>query len=84
MTWPMTVKLAVEEDGRDPRKYKRIHAAGCRALRDPMPVTFVDFDGLSYDAVGFGIIDEESDSEGLRAMLAPCAVDAINQQVGGQ
>lgn len=71
------IRLAIEEDDSNLRKYKRIHKSGCRDLRDPMPIAAADFADLAYQAVGYGVIDDESERDELRAMLAPCAVEVL-------
>ena len=70
-------KFAVEESDRDLKKYKKVHAAGCRDLRDPEKFSADSMESLAYKAAGFAVIEDESELDELHAALAPCAAKLI-------
>lgn len=77
----MSAKLyfAVEEDDTDLRRYKSVHAWGCRDLRDPERVVVESIDDIYYDLVGYGVIEEGEGWDELKPMLAPCARKLIDE-----
>lgn len=69
-------QFALEEDDRDMSRYHRIHAAGCRHLRDPEPVGGAEnFTELA--AAAARITSEFDDVADVRAAVAPCVARAL-------
>lgn len=64
------IRFAVEEDDTG-RGYKKVHAAGCRDLRDPEP--FVSSPTLAAVFEATSGLDVADGAEDLVTWLAPCA-----------
>ena len=78
MTYPATPQFALEEDDRDMDRYHRIHAAGCRHLRDPNPLgPAATFDELAQAAAR--MTSEFDDPADMHAAVAPCVARALAQ-----
>lgn len=77
----MSAQLAVEEGG-SMAQYHRIHAAGCRDLRDANPVgSASDWEGV-YQAVTGMYGDEYDDVAHVRRLSAPCVAKALRTNQG--
>ena len=69
-------QFALEEDDRDMARYHRIHAAGCRHLRDPNPLgPAATFDELAQAAAR--VTSEFDDPADMHAAAAPCVAKAL-------
>lgn len=64
-------QFAIEEDDRDMDRYHRIHAAGCRHLRDPEPIGAAENLAELAEAAA-RITSEFDDPADVRAAAAPC------------
>lgn len=64
--------FAVEE-AKEPRNgYKKVHKAGCRDLRDPLPFTCAPTLAALRDVTEGYAVDALDDAE-MRGYLSPCA-----------
>jgi hypothetical protein len=72
----MEKQFALEEDDRDMSRYHRIHAAGCKHLRDPNPIgeasTLQELLGVAAQATS-----EFESLEDVRAASAPCVAHLL-------